>query len=111
MTVLFFVQYRARKNLGESRDWRDFACVCPCLEISYFGWNPKTPTRRLCGHEASAGQSKSLKASQWTVVRHDMNDEHPLVLELTSLRQTAARFEVCDALTTIAPHPHIFSPA
>ena len=34
-----------------------------------------------------------------------MNDEHPLVLELTSLRQTAARFEVCDAFAKPPVHP------
>lgn len=34
-----------------------------------------------------------------------MNDEHPLVLELASLRQTAVRFEVSGTFSAIAIHP------
>jgi hypothetical protein len=43
---------------------------------------------------ASAEQRWPQTSRAMSIDTNDLNDEHPLVLELSGLRQTAARFQV-----------------
>jgi len=52
----------------------------------------------ITGHQSLQATIRAMSAEL-----SDLNDDHPLVLELSSLRQTAARFQVLSA------HPYLVS--